>query len=1193
MKRRITCLLLALCMIAALFPVMQARATDMHAPSDPATGTPADQDDPSTLVANGIAHGLAYLENQSINEYGDEWNIFTILRAGGSISTEDASAYLESVRAAVNTGLSQPTDYARVILTLGVMGEDPTDLGGVNLVEQLYNLAGINKMTSNMICWTLLALDSKNYEVPEDAVNTRAKLIDWLLTFQTADGGFCLSGSSTSVDMTGMILQALAPYNSENFPAVQTAFAKAVSWLKSQMGAAAGFADGSAYKENCCTTAQVLIALSAAGINALDPDNGFTVCQYNLVTNLWSYRAPSGFRWVLDSEAVGSTIGTQQTTNALEAYKRFAAGANALYDLTDVAINDNNDYQEKLTALVAQAEALNQSDYSEASWSTVAQKLQIARTLLMSGSTDQEQLKEAAENLQSAMDALVKQADLDAANAFIAKVDALPSADSITENYKDTVTALLEEYEGFSKTVKSYIPEAYITKLNACNDKIATLKPIKVTISVLGDSHHDSDSDGQIHTLKNGGLTTWIAPTEYSVKSGATVKDVLEMALSAHNMTWSNPKGNYVKSINGLEEFDNGNCSGWMFTLNGYHPSLSVDVQPVKDGDVIVFHYTDDYNRESNGGGDDDDENAAIQEVIKKIDAIGTVSYTDTSKQKIDAARRAYDALSFADKKQITNYATLEAAEKAYADLKKADDQKKADAVDVLIGKIDAVVTLESEPEITAARDAYNKLTPDQQALIENYRKLANAESTLAELKTDDADKKNAQEVIDMIEKLGKITEASVDVVKEARAAYDGLTDVQKALVTNYEKLEAAEAVLLRLKDLGAYRDIYRETGDFLAKQALSADSQWIALGLLRSGREVEDNFYEALVEDIAQNIDEDDRLHKTKSTDNAKMILVLTAMGIDAADVEGFNLVAGLNSMDYIRKQGINGPVFALIALDSGNYPAPAGDVTRETLIQTILDAQLADGGWSLSGEDADSDMTAMALQALAPYYVRFTPSALSSANSQGLALQLLRNATTTPAKVECLSVDTMRNEIVAAVNRGIATLSALQNRDGSYSTVGAVTSESVSQVIVALSALGIDADDDSRFIKNGTSALDALLAFYTDGGFKHAMDGQKDNIATEQGYYALTAYDRFLRGMTPLYDMTDVLDMGGDVDAPTQPEATEPDQTVPSVSADDTRGSFPWRILTVIVIVAVGGIVIVGMLSRKKARKTSKYMK
>lgn len=266
-----------------------------------------------------------------------------------------------------------------------------------------------------------------------------------------------------------------------------------------------------------------------------------------------------------------------------------------------------------------------------------------------------------------------------------------------------------------------------------------------------------------------------------------------------------------------------------------------------------------------------------------------------------------------------------------------------------------------------------------------------------------------------------------------------------------------------------------------------STGGEWMVIGLARSGRTVPAGYYDNVVEYVKAKADANERLHPAKVTDNARVILALTAIGKDVTNVGGHNLLKGLDNMDYVQTQDINGPIFTLIALDSHNYPT-MGDVTREKLIQVILDAQLPDGGWNLSGENADPDMTAMAIQALAPYY--------------------------------------KTNETVkAAVDKALEALSALQRTDGGFGSWGTVNSESCAQVIVALTALGIDPTADSRFVKNGHTVLDALAGFYvTGGGFRHTAGGERNDMATEQGYYALAAYYRFLNGQTRLYDMSDV---------------------------------------------------------------------
>ena len=357
--------------------------------------------------------------------------------------------------------------------------------------------------------------------------------------------------------------------------------------------------------------------------------------------------------------------------------------------------------------------------------------------------------------------------------------------------------------------------------------------------------------------------------------------------------------------------------------------------------------------------------------------------------------------------------------------------------------------------------------------------------------------KGDIETVEDLIDAIGaNVTLNSEAAITAAKSAYDALSDEDKALV-DADKVDALNAAIIRLNrlkhaDLMANLDtIYKTTGDFMATLGTptvnSIGGEWMVIGLARSGRPVPAGYYDNVVEYVKAKADANERLHPAKVTDNARVILALTSIGKDVTNVGGHNLLKGLDNMAYVQTQGINGPIFTLIALDSHNYPT-MGDVTREKLIQVILDAQLTDGGWALSGTKADPDMTAMAIQALAPYY--------------------------------------KTNETVkAAVDKALEALSALQRNDGGFGSWGTVNSESCDQVIVALTALGIDPTADSRFVKNGNTVLDALAGFYvTGGGFRHTAGGERNGMATEQGYYALAAYYRFVNAQTRLYDMTDV---------------------------------------------------------------------
>lgn len=294
------------------------------------------------------------------------------------------------------------------------------------------------------------------------------------------------------------------------------------------------------------------------------------------------------------------------------------------------------------------------------------------------------------------------------------------------------------------------------------------------------------------------------------------------------------------------------------------------------------------------------------------------------------------------------------------------------------------------------------------------------------------------------------------------------------------------------------WREAYEETGAYLQAQtaptAGSIGGEWAVIGLSRAGLLSDETAqsYEQTVEDYVKQAGSV-RLHHAKSTENSRTILGLTAAGYNAANVAGVDLTAGLTDMAYLRAQGTNGPIWALIALDCHGYDIPQcadgeEQTTREGLVAEILSYQCSDGGWALMGDESDVDMTAMALTSLAPYQEE--------------------------------------TDVKAAVEQALTWVSNAQQDDGGFMGWGTANSESCAQVIVALTALGIDPAADSRFVKNGASPLDGLCAFACEGGgFCHSNEqAEPDGMATEQGFYALAAYDRFRQGMTSLFDMTDI---------------------------------------------------------------------
>ena len=286
------------------------------------------------------------------------------------------------------------------------------------------------------------------------------------------------------------------------------------------------------------------------------------------------------------------------------------------------------------------------------------------------------------------------------------------------------------------------------------------------------------------------------------------------------------------------------------------------------------------------------------------------------------------------------------------------------------------------------------------------------------------------------------------------------------------------------------WRSLYEKTGTSLAAGSAptvgSIGGEWVVIGLSRSDR-LSDDFSKKYLNAASEHVKNigKNRLHDVKSTENSRLILGITAAGGNPTDIGGCNLIQGLTDTDYIKRQGNNGPIWALIALDCGNYAIPfESDVTREGLIEIILSMQCSDGGWGFSGNTSDTDMTAMALQALAPYIVK--------------------------------------SNVKSAAKKALQYLSDNQTDNGGYESYSTQNCESCAQVTVALCSLGIDPQTDERFIKCGNSVLDALCAFSVDDGFCHqANKPQANQMATEQAYYALTAYHRLKSGKSALYTM------------------------------------------------------------------------
>lgn len=325
-----------------------------------------------------------------------------------------------------------------------------------------------------------------------------------------------------------------------------------------------------------------------------------------------------------------------------------------------------------------------------------------------------------------------------------------------------------------------------------------------------------------------------------------------------------------------------------------------------------------------------------------------------------------------------------------------------------------------------------------------------------------------------------------------------------------------------------------------------SSVSDWTALAMARAG--IADDYagYLARLQAyVERQYAENGGLHAVKATEYHRIALTAAALGGDPAafgakpDGTAIDLVAegtyNWQGEEDLGGQGLNGWIFALLTIDAVGAEVPAdARYSRQDMLDAIVSAQLPDGGFSLGGGAMDVDITAMALQALAPY----------------------------------------REQYQEVIDAALNALSAAQTVTGGFESWGAQSSESCAQVILALTALDIDPVEDGRFQKNQRNVVVALMDFrLSDGGFAHEKDGPLDAMACEQAMQALTAMELRQQGEGRFFDLTAA--------HPVQLETTpDTDTETPAESG----GSFPVLPVVLIVIAVVIAMALVLVLKKKR---------
>lgn len=570
---------------------------------------------------------------------------------------------------------------------------------------------------------------------------------------------------------------------------------------------------------------------------------------------------------------------------------------------------------------------------------------------------------------------------------------------------------------------------------------MGALPDVSIDIQNLGEKRitvQAYDYTAVAKNIEGASKTGEILETKVCAAEGETTAQVIEKAFEAEGIELSlvsSSYGSYVESINGLTASAGGGYSGWYMSYNNDdYANRGMDDIDLKDGDVIRF----DYSVNADMTTDDIGNGSYGLPIFTSL----TVRADDVAADTVNMSK---DVVTDENWNQTITYYI---------------DGKKTEAAGTEEEPFEVTFTLPYDTDIT-------ELDVDYTYSLDGHY-------------------------------------AVVDGILPTMDLTDGADFSISTLGGKYTAYYHANVIIAAPNDSSDhYKNIQDNAADYIHNIVTeptvgSTGGEWAVIGLSRSGFE-DVKWYYDYYKNVEKFVTEKGsaKLSGSKSTDNSRVILGLTAIGADPANVAGYNLLEPLADMDYVVRQGINGAIFALIAFDSGKYDIPEitdaelTQTTREGLIEYIVSRELANGGWSLKDE-MDVDITAMAMQALAPYY---------GSNA----------------------------EVKAAVDRALAVLSSGQNPDGTFmyrqGTEQKLESncESTAQVVTALCALGIHPDTDTRFIKYGNSALDALLSFYDEETHSFRHTTQPDGMATEQAVYALAAYSRFSEGKSSLYDMSD----------------------------------------------------------------------
>jgi len=281
-----------------------------------------------------------------------------------------------------------------------------------------------------------------------------------------------------------------------------------------------------------------------------------------------------------------------------------------------------------------------------------------------------------------------------------------------------------------------------------------------------------------------------------------------------------------------------------------------------------------------------------------------------------------------------------------------------------------------------------------------------------------------------------------------------------------------------------------------------SSSNDWLVLKYYKENHDFNKIYYIAQIKEHLRTLETD------KMTEYHRLTFASIACGLDprviSIDDKEYNLlrigVFDTKTENLLEKQGLNSLIFSLLAIDSMRFPDYNIEnyYKRSDIVQAILSKELKAGGFAYIGTVPDPDITSMTLLALSKYQNDLTEYRVYSKRENKI-----------------ISV-----RVKDIIDTALDTLGSLQGEDGDFASFGSYNCESTSQVLLALSSLGVDPLQDTRFIKNDNTVLDGLNKYKLEEG-KYRRGDNYSEIATRQAEEALLSYNQYLNTKRAYYDL------------------------------------------------------------------------